>query len=238
VEFWWPGDLPNSNAFFERMADQSDRVWMDSTHFSRAVASLAHLAAFWNSRYPNTILGDLNWIRIRRWRSLIAELFDGEWSRFLKEIRSVAIEYGEGPQLTRCFLLACWLAVQLGWKYQGPRHSSFPSEMAFEGPEGKIRVELKPASARNTNQYHVFAVRLKTEGEAPGLFTVERVEDPHCVRVQSEINSRAALSRMVRIERLETQELLNDGLKHLEVDEVWKKTLALAGTILEKPKGA
>jgi glucose-6-phosphate dehydrogenase assembly protein OpcA len=235
VEFWWPGDLPDSGIFFERMAYQSDRVWMDSSNFSRAVTTLSHLAASWNIRYPNTMLGDLNWIRIRRWRSLIAELFDGEWSRFLKEIRSVTIEYGEGTQPTRCFLLTCWLAVQLGWKYQGPRHSSFPLEMIFEDTEGKIKVELKSASARNTNQYHVFAVRFITKGEEPGLFTVERGEDPHCVRVQSEINRRPALSRMVRIERLETNELLTEGLNHLEVDEVWKKTLALAGTILEKP---
>jgi glucose-6-phosphate dehydrogenase assembly protein OpcA len=198
---------------------------------------LARLAASWERRYPNTSLGDLNWIRIRRWRSLIAELFDGEWSGFLKEIRSVVIEYGEGTQPTRSFLLACWLAVQLGWKYLGPRHSSFPSEMAFEGPGGQIRVDLKSASAGNTDQYHVFAVRLKTEGREPGLFTVERVEDPHCVRAQSEISGRPAFCRMVRIDRLETNELLNEGLKRLEADEVWEKTLALAGTILEKPKG-
>jgi glucose-6-phosphate dehydrogenase assembly protein OpcA len=233
VEFWWPGDCPASSAFFDRMAEQSNRVWVDSSNFSAAVPSLARLAAFWHNRYPNTMLGDLNWVRIRRWRSLIAELFDGEWSRFLKDISGVSIESAESVPPTRGFLLACWLAVQLGWKYRGPRYSSFPSEITFEGPRGNIRVELKPVPVGNTNQYHLYAVRFQTGDDS--LFTVERDKDPRCVRVQSVISHWTALSRMVRIERLETNELLNEGLKHLEADEVWNKTLALAGTILEKP---
>jgi glucose-6-phosphate dehydrogenase assembly protein OpcA len=236
VEFWWLGDWPGTHIFFDRMASQSSRVWVDSSHFSQAVSSLAQLAASWDSRFPNTILGDLNWVRIRRWRSRIAELFDGEWSVFLKELRSVVIEFAQGTQPIRGFLLACWLAGQLGWKYQGPRCPSFPMEMSFEGPRGGIQVDLKPTPVSNIHQYHILAVRLKTEGEKSGLFTVQRGDDPHCVSARYEINGRASLSRMVRIKRLETDELLDEGLKRLEADESWKKTLAMAGTILETPK--
>ena len=30
VEFWWPGNLPYQNVFFDKMAEQSSRVWVDS----------------------------------------------------------------------------------------------------------------------------------------------------------------------------------------------------------------
>ena len=209
---------------------------MDSSRFCQPVAGLAFLADTWKNRYSNTLLGDLNWIRIRRWRSLIAELFDNEWSPFLKDIRSVVIEYVPDIPPVRGFLLACWLAAQLGWRYQGLRHSSFPSGLSFEGPRGIIRVDLKPKPAAPAGPYHVFGVRLETGAENPGFFSVERCEDPHCVKAQSEISGRPAFSRMVRIVRLETNELLDEGMKRLEPDEVWMKTLALAGTLLEKPQ--
>ncbi|HJT23843.1 MAG TPA: glucose-6-phosphate dehydrogenase assembly protein OpcA, partial [bacterium] len=39
VEFWWPGDLPYENAFFEKMAQESNRVWVDSSKFKKPVQS-------------------------------------------------------------------------------------------------------------------------------------------------------------------------------------------------------
>ena len=95
VEFWWPGNLPYENVFFDKMAEQASRVWVDSSKFKEPVQSLARLSAFWDSRYPHTLLGDLNWIRIQRWRALIAEMFDGEWAKYLKDVKKVSIAYGE-----------------------------------------------------------------------------------------------------------------------------------------------
>lgn len=235
LEFWWPGDLPYNNAFFDHVAEEANRVWVDSSKFTRPIQSLARLSTFWENRYPHTLLCDLNWIRIQRWRSLIAELFDGEWSRFLKEIRQITIEYGEGTQPTRSFFLACWLACQLGWEYRGPRLSQFTQELVLEGPQGKIEVLLKPVPVPDIKRDRIFAVGLLTQGQQAGLFTVVRDQDPHVVLARSEINHKLAFSRALSFEHLHSNELLDVGLKHLEPDPVWKKTLAFAGTILEKP---
>jgi glucose-6-phosphate dehydrogenase assembly protein OpcA len=235
VEFWWPGNLPYRNVFFERMAAASNRVWVDSSKFKNPIPSLSHLASGWRERHPQTLLGDLNWIRIQRWRALIAELFDGEWAKFLREIRQVTIEYGEGTQPTRSFFLACWMASRLGWTYRGAPVTEFPPQLNFEGPSGKIQVVLKAVPVPDLKRDRIFAVGISTDGSQPGLFTVIRDQDPHCVAAWSEINHQQAFSRVVTFEHLHSNELLAEGLKHLEADPAWNQVLQMAGTVLGKP---
>ena len=235
VEFWWPGNLPYQNVFFDKMAEQSGRVWVDSSKFKDPIKSLARLSAFWHSRYPHTLLGDLNWTRIQRWRSLIAELFDGEWSKYLKDVKRVSIAFGERTSPTRGFYLACWLASQLGWKYTGKRITDFPVQLNFEGPNGNVDIILKPVPVQDIKRDRIFAVGLTTEGEKAGVFTVIRNEDPHSVTAKTEINGKTAFSRVVSFEHLHSNELLNVGLKHLEPDAIWMKTLQMMGTVMEKP---
>ena len=235
VEFWWPGDLPYQNVYFDKMAQQSNRVWVDSSKFKDPIQSLSRLAAFWNSRYPHTLLGDLNWIRVQRWRALIAEMFDGEWAKYLKDVKKVSIAYGKGTQPTRSFFLACWLAAQMGWKYKGKRISEFPEKFEFEGPQGEVEVVLTPVPVRDIKLDRIFAIGLTTDGNQPALFTVIRDEDPHCVTARSEIDQRVAFTRTVTFEHLQSNELLNVGLKHMEPDFIWKQTLQVMGTVLEKP---
>jgi len=235
VEFWWPGDLPYYNSFFEHMAEESNRVWVDSSQFKDPKQTLARLSAFWAKRYPRTVLADLNWVRIHRWRALIAELFDGDWAKYLKDIRQVTIEYGEGTQPIRSFILACWLAVQLDWRHHRPRVSDFSKPLIFQGPKGEVEVLLKPVPVSDLHQDRIFAVGIVTDGEGPGIFTVARDQDPHCVIARSEINHKLAFSRFVTFDHLHSNELLAMGLKHLEADPVWKKVLHLMGTVLEPP---
>ncbi len=238
VEFWWPGDLSISNPFFQRMAEESDRVWVDSSKFSDPVGSLALLAATWKTRHPDTLLEDLNWVRIHRWRALIAELFDGEWAIYLKEIQKVTIEYGDGTSPTRGFTLACWLAHQLGWGYQGPRVTLFPNELNFTSPHGPVKVILKPVPVRDLKRDLILAVRLETSGKRSGRFTVARSEDPSQVLSQSEIDGQKSFSRTVSFQHLHSNELLGEGLKHLQEDQIWTGTLRMAGTILEDPNSS
>ena len=236
VEFWWPGDLPYENAYFEKMALASNRVWVDSSRFTKPIQSLTRLAAFWHSRFPHSFLGDLNWVRIQRWRALIAELFDGEWAPYLKKIKKVTIEHGSGNQPTRSFFLACWLGSQLGWKYSGTRMAEFTEKLDFETPQGKVEVQLKGVPVRDDRLDRIFAVGIETGGENPGLFTVVRDQDPHCVIARSEIDHKVAFLRTVSFEHMHSNELLDLGLKHLEDDAVWHKTLQFASSALVKPK--
>jgi hypothetical protein len=217
------------------MADQSTRVWVDSSKFKDPIQSVARLAAFWHKRYPQTILADMNWIRIQRWQALIAELFDGEWAKYLKQIKQVTIEYGEGSTPLRSFYLASWLATQLGWKHHQPRLTNLSEPLVFEGPQGAVEVLFKPIPAPDDRTDRIFAVGIVAQGEYPSIFTVARDEDPHVVITRSEINHQLAFSRVITFEHLHSDDVLAIGFKHCESDPIWKKTLQMMGSILAHP---
>ncbi len=235
VELWWPGDVPLQSMFFRQIADEADRVWVDSAQFSHPEAGLATLADNWGLEFPKTVLADLNWVRFRRWRNLVAELFDGEWTPYLSQIKRVVIEYGEGSQTTRSFLLTCWMAAKLGWRYQGEPLTKFPAEIEFDSNGQPVTVAIRPVPAADQKRDRLFAVRIFT-GETPqGLFTVIRDKDPQCVIARSEINGEEAFSRILCFEHLEFSHLLGEGLKHWGRDPAWKSTLAMLRTIITAP---
>jgi glucose-6-phosphate dehydrogenase assembly protein OpcA len=235
VELWWPGDLPMKNKFFANMAEASNRVWIDSSKFKHPERSLARLASVWPKRFPNTILGDMNWIRIQRWRALIAELFDGAWSKHLPHIQQVTIEYGEGSHPLRGFMLALWMADKLGWKYQGPTVAAVPEKMRFESRLGSVEVILKAVPVQDAKRDRIFAVGILTGGDQPGFFTLVRDEDPHVVIARAEVEHHEAFSRAVTFDHLHSNQVFNEGLKHLERDKTWDEVFQLAGSIFEKP---
>jgi glucose-6-phosphate dehydrogenase assembly protein OpcA len=208
---------------------------VDSSKFKDPIRSLARLSAFWESRFPNTLLMDLNWIRVQRWRALIAELFDGEWAGHLKGVNKVSVAYGEGSSPTRGFYIACWLASRMGWKYKGERISTFPPSLSFEGPQGPVEAVLKSVPVQDAKRDRIFAVGLVTRADQAGVFTVMRDQDPHCVIAKSEIGGKPAFSRTVSFEHFHSNEVLNNGMKHLRPDPCWDQTLRMAGTILVKP---
>jgi glucose-6-phosphate dehydrogenase assembly protein OpcA len=235
VEFWWVDDAPQDGNFFRKIADDSDRVWVDSSTFHHPAKAIAHLAATWHQRFPNTVLADLNWLRFQRWRNLIAELFDGEWTPYLSQIRHMTIEYGEGRQPTRSFLLVCWMASRLGWRYTGQPLEDFPDEIEFDSGSGPVTVAIKPVPVADKIKDRLFAIRIHTGDTPKGEFSVVRDSDPQCVLAHSEIDDKVAFSRILHFEHLEAAQLLAQGLSHWGKDPGWEGTLAIFQTIIKKP---
>lgn len=235
VEFWWFGDLPQGGDFFRKIAVDANRVWVDSSKFEPQFEKLTALVAGWQAHFPDTVLADLNWIRFQRWRNLIAELFDGEWVSFLREIRQLTIEYGLGSQPTRSFLLVCWMASRLGWQYRGEPLQDFPAEIAFESGAGTVKVTVRPVPVADPKRDRLFAIRIRTGNGRQGLFTVMRDQDPQCVLARSEINGRPAFSRILHFEHLESLQLLGEGLRSWGKDQGWEEALAIFGTIVKPP---
>ncbi|HET9870245.1 MAG TPA: glucose-6-phosphate dehydrogenase assembly protein OpcA [bacterium] len=233
VELWWPGDLPIKNKFFGKMAEASNRVWVDSARFKNPEMSIARLAAVWEKRFPNTLLADMNWVRIQRWRALIAELFDGPWAKFLNDIKQVTIEYGEGTHSLRSFFLALWMAGRLGWVYKGGPLGLIPEKLEFEGPRGPIDVLLKPVPVQDGKCDRIFAVGVMTGGDRPGIFTVVRDADPAVVVARAEVEQQEAFSRVVTFDHLHSNQVLAAGLRHQARDDNWMAVLQLAGSILD-----
>ena len=235
VEFWWVNDAPIDGNFFRKIADESDRVWVDSSTFTHPSKAIALLAATWRQRFPNTVLADLNWLRFQRWRNLIAELFDGEWTPYLRQVRHMTIEYGEGRQPTRSFFLVCWMASRLGWRYQGQLLEDFPDEIQFDSDSGPVTVAMSPVPVTDKIRDRLYAIKIHTGATPQGVFTVVRDKDPQCVLAHSEVDGKVAFSRILHFEHLEPAQLLGEGLNQWEKDSGWEGTLAIFQTIIKNP---
>lgn len=233
VEVLWSGELPLQSPLFKNIVEESDRVWMDSAKFGQPHKALALLALTWKEHFPDIVLADLNWIRFLRWRNLISELFDGKWASYLDLIREVTIEYGEGRQPTRSFLLVCWLASRLGWNYEGRPLDNFPEHIDFAGHGGKVAVTIRAVPAMDQVRDRLYGVKIRTANGHQGNFSVVRDKDPHCVLARSEIDGELAFSRMLYFEHLEPVRLLVEGLQHWGRDTSWEDTLAKLGTIIK-----
>ena len=148
VEFWWPGELSLRHPFFNQMAGEATRVWVDSSRFKEVLVNLMALAETWKARFPRTELGDLNWVRLSRWRALIAELFDGEWSPYLAKIKEVTVKY-RGTKPIRFALFTCPVGWPPNWDGfpRDPDLKRSPTGFNSKGPQGEISVKLEPVPA-------------------------------------------------------------------------------------------
>ncbi len=129
----WLGRVHVDDPIFEALAENADRVLLDSEYTS--LASLLHVARWAREHVARLHVGDLAWTRLAPWQELLARFFDPADTQPLAErvtkIRvHQASEHGArlGPEPA---LMLGWMATRLGWK---ARRAS--GTLAFERPDG------------------------------------------------------------------------------------------------------
>src|ERR687892_959982 len=115
VFLWYPGEFSPRSPEFAAMAGLADRVIVDSAASESHEACLREIAALVED--PATpAIGDLQWVGLSPWRSLLADTFDApERAGDLEKIERAEILYAPGGE-NRSLLLAGWLASTLGWR--------------------------------------------------------------------------------------------------------------------------
>src|SRR5918999_721948 len=89
-------------------------------------------------------IGDLQWVGLSPWRSLLADTFGvPERAGDLEKIESAEVLYAPGGE-NRALLLVGWLASTLGWTPES--HNGGGQNIEFSGPSGRIFVDLSPDS--------------------------------------------------------------------------------------------
>ena len=152
-------DLPLcfwSQAEFREPLDEQlwswvDRLIFDSATWKHPAGQFALTRKILSLTDGGTVLCDLNWTRLHRWRLALANVFDHSAAlACLPGITTVRIECACGERVQALLLLG-WLSAQLGWKLQHlTSKTSFLStdgkQIAFEILEsaghGLSRVEL------------------------------------------------------------------------------------------------
>ena len=120
VFLWWK-DIPHyEDKLFDRLAEMSDRVVIDSASFDHPHQDMLRLAEI--LKEGRLRVSDLNWGRLTSWRSLVASFWDAADNRqSLAQIERVRIEY-DPPDVSheeiapKALLALGWLASCLGWE--------------------------------------------------------------------------------------------------------------------------
>jgi glucose-6-phosphate dehydrogenase assembly protein OpcA len=120
VFLWWK-DIPHyEDKLFDRLAEMSDRVVIDSASFDHPHKDMLRLAEI--LKEGRLRVSDLNWGRLTSWRSLVASFWDvADYRPALAQIERVAVEYdppdSSHDEIAPKALLALgWIASCLGWE--------------------------------------------------------------------------------------------------------------------------
>ncbi|MFO7168834.1 MAG: glucose-6-phosphate dehydrogenase assembly protein OpcA [Chloroflexota bacterium] len=225
VALWLPRGEASAHPVAAKLADVADRLIVDSSTFTRGHASLTELVSLLDG---DTSVSDLSWARLTIWRELVAQFFDAaSMRRHLAEIERVRLGVPERPgeplDRTAALLLAGWLAYRLGWSVV-----SGGAEMRLRGPGGaEVTVEVVAAPADDSGE-RLAEVTISCR---QATFSVERVPGTDSALTRVEAEGMWPIARSVRMERLETAELLAGELRLLGRDAGFEGALRLAARL-------
>ncbi len=176
---WWADVPPLEQKLFERLAEVSDRMIIDSAEFPAIGDAFLTLGRVSRSRQYRAAVSDLNWQRFAPWRELVAQFYDMRPVQpYLKGISQVVIEYAGSeangrtagvPNPAQGMLLIGWLASKLGWEVVPgqQKHSGGVSRLALRTSSGNpIAVEIRPRSQPAKKKPTLIKSRQQAE-EAP-----------------------------------------------------------------------
>jgi glucose-6-phosphate dehydrogenase assembly protein OpcA len=145
VFLWYPGEFSPRSPGFAAMAGLADRVIVDSAASENHETCLREIAELIED--PATpAIGDLQWVGLSPWRSLLADTFGApERAGELEKIERVEILYAPGGE-NRAMLLLGWLASTLGWRPESASRNGEDRNVRFSGPTGDVSVSLSPDS--------------------------------------------------------------------------------------------
>ena len=174
-------------------------------------------------------MGDLQWVGLSPWRSLLADTFGApERAGDLEKIERAEILYAPGGE-NRALLFAGWLASTLGWKPESAECEA--GNIEFSGPTGRISVVLSPDSP----DARLRRIRLYSEEYS---FQVSRHRELSDVRTTVMRGDELLAERTVHLGSFDLGVLVGEELRYRGRDEAYEGALRKAVEILdlERPR--
>ena len=224
VFLWYPGPFSPSSPEFAGMADLADRIIIDSAAANDCEISLRELAELLE-REETPAIGDLQWVQLSPWRSLVAELF-GSSGRAgeLERLRGIEILHAPDGEC-RALLFVGWLASTLGWSLKEASQTDDDRTVRFAGPSGEVTVEMSPASPDAPFRQ----VRLYSDDCG---FEVARSRDLSEARTTVTKDGELLAERTVHLGTFDLGILLGEELEYRGRDDSYEAALRTAVEIL------
>lgn len=222
---WYPGAFSPRSPEFTAMSDLTDRVIVDSAAREDREDSLREMAALVGRRGAPAV-GDLQWVGLSPWRSLLADAFGTpERAGELERITSAEILYAPGGEC-RALLLVGWLASALGWSPKGLARDGGHRRVEFDGPSGDVTVELSPDSP----DARLRRVRLRSPEHT---FQVSRHREHREVKTTVMRGEELVAERTVHLGSFDLGVLVGEELQFRGRDETYEAALQTAVEILD-----
>ena len=221
---WYPGAFSSRSPEFARLVDLADRVILNSAAAGNCGDSLRDICSLLEN--PATpAIGDLQWVGLSPWRSLIADTFSApERSGELEKIERVEIMYAPGGEC-RAMLLIGWLASNLGWSTKSVGHDEGTFQAEFEGPAGDIHFEMSPDSP----DARLRRIRIHS---ADYTFQVSRHREASDVRTTVMRDGELQAERTVHIGSFDLGVLVGEELQYRGRDHAYEAALKTAVEVL------
>jgi glucose-6-phosphate dehydrogenase assembly protein OpcA len=224
VFLWYPGPFSTSSPEFAGMIGLADRIILDSAAAGDCEDSLREIAGL-IEKEETPAVGDLQWVQLSPWRSLVAELFSSpERAGELERLRGVEILHAPDGEC-RALLFVGWLASTLGWSLLDSTRTDNGREVRFSGPSGEISAGMSPASPDAPFRQ----VRLFSEGYG---FEVARSRDLSEARTAVTRGDEPLAERTVHLGAFDLGVLLGEELRYRGRDELYEDALRAAVEML------
>ncbi len=170
-------------------------------------------------------VGDLQWVGLSPWRSLIADAFGApERAPELERVENVEILYAPGGEC-RALLLLGWLASTLGWTPAETSREGGLIRARFSGPSGAVTAELSPDSP----DARLRRIRLRSPGYS---FQVSRHREQTDIRTTVMRDGELVAERTVHIGSFDLGVLVGEELQYRGHDEAYEAALRAAVEVL------
>jgi glucose-6-phosphate dehydrogenase assembly protein OpcA len=239
VVLWWPDDVPFGRHDFTELADECDRLFVDSGHFRGH--GLERLVAMSDAVYGGLVVHDVSWMRLMLWRELLASCFDHPLLlRELRQLTSIRVDVarpGGDVQLARAALFIGWLMARLRLQVVQPLQVAADQSWGAQVRTGKrtIDIEIRPVEVEYSGAVRAVGsvVRVELEGghsDAHTSVSVTRQAD-HLLAM-ADWNGASVIRRATQLERFEEVPYLAESLDRTGHDRLFAQALEKAVALI------
>ena len=232
VVLWWPDDVPFGRADFTELADECDRLFVDSGQFRGD--GLDRLASMADAVYHGLVVHDVSWLRLMLWRELLASCFDHPLLvRELKHLRAIRVDVarpGNDERLSRAVLFVGWLMSRLRLQVEEPLARAGDGAWHATARTGKrlIEVEIRPVEVGYSGAVRSAGsmVRVELEADRPDAHTqVNVTRQADHLLATADWNGASVTRRATQLEPFDEVPYLAESLDRTGHDRLFAKAL-------------
>jgi glucose-6-phosphate dehydrogenase assembly protein OpcA len=242
VFLWWKDPPDYKDDLWMDLALMSDRIVVDSEHFSDIVGDFNSLKELVLNKDADVRVTDLNWGRLTTWRSLIAGFWDIPTYRTdLDRIEYASIGYNPDSSVrngssAKPLLLAGWLASRLGWRFESTDASGDQTRFTFDHLNRKIVVVFAPSKSGPQCKGLVTSLSF-TARRGSAEFTVRLSDDARRLTTEARIDGQMTAGRTLSYEARSEGQRLSSELSFLNRDAVYENSVAVAADLVTSATG-